>query len=40
MIPTNAVTAWGVEHPWPTREQVEQAADRAWAAQGTQPDNQ
>lgn len=24
MIPANAVTAWGVEHPWPTREQVEQ----------------
>ncbi|ANS80270.1 hypothetical protein SGUI_2874 [Serinicoccus hydrothermalis] len=24
MIPYNAVTAWGVDHPWPTREQVEQ----------------
>ncbi len=24
MIPANAITAWGVEHPWPTREQVEQ----------------
>jgi hypothetical protein len=24
MIPANAVTAWGADHPWPTREQVEQ----------------
>lgn len=24
MIPPNAVTAWGTDHPWPTREQVEQ----------------
>lgn len=24
MIPYDAVTAWGVGHPWPTREQVEQ----------------
>ena len=24
MIPANAVTAWSVNHPWPTREQVEQ----------------
>lgn len=24
MIPANAVTAWGVDHPWPTAEQVEQ----------------
>ena len=24
MIPVNTVTAWGAEHPWPTREQVEQ----------------
>ncbi len=24
MIPANAITAWGVDHPWPTREQVEQ----------------
>ena len=24
MIPYNDITAWGVLHPWPTREQVEQ----------------
>ncbi|HMQ66966.1 MAG TPA: nucleotidyl transferase AbiEii/AbiGii toxin family protein [Arachnia sp.] len=24
MIPANAITAWGTDHPWPTREQVEQ----------------
>ena len=24
MIPFDAVTAWGVDRPWPTREQVEQ----------------
>lgn len=24
MIPPNTVTAWGVGHPWPAREQVEQ----------------
>lgn len=24
MIPANAITAWGVDRPWPTREQVEQ----------------
>jgi predicted nucleotidyltransferase component of viral defense system len=24
MIPANAITAWGAERPWPTREQVEQ----------------
>jgi predicted nucleotidyltransferase component of viral defense system len=24
MIAANAITAWGVDHPWPTREQVEQ----------------
>lgn len=24
MIPYDAITAWGVDHPWPTREQVEQ----------------
>ena len=24
MIPANAVTSWGVDHRWPTREQVEQ----------------
>lgn len=24
MIPTNAITGWGVTHLWPTREQVEQ----------------
>lgn len=24
MIPANAITAWGVQHAWPTREQVEQ----------------
>lgn len=24
MIPANAITAWGVDHHWPTREQVEQ----------------
>jgi len=24
MIPFNDITAWGVYHPWPTREQVEQ----------------
>lgn len=24
MIPINAVTAWGADHPWPTPEQVEQ----------------
>lgn len=24
MIGANAITAWGVDHPWPTREQVEQ----------------
>lgn len=24
MIPANVITAWGVDHPWPTREQVEQ----------------
>ena len=24
MIPADAVTAWGVDHPWPTRGQVEQ----------------
>ena len=24
MIPYNAITAWGVLHPWPTREQIEQ----------------
>ena len=24
MIPFNTITAWGVTHPWPTREQVEQ----------------
>lgn len=24
MIPANAITAWGVEHRWPIREQVEQ----------------
>ncbi len=24
MIPANAITAWSVDHPWPTREQVEQ----------------
>ena len=24
MIPYNTITTWGVSHPWPTREQVEQ----------------
>ncbi|MCL2548885.1 MAG: nucleotidyl transferase AbiEii/AbiGii toxin family protein, partial [Symbiobacteriaceae bacterium] len=24
MIPYNTITSWGVTHPWPTREQVEQ----------------
>ena len=24
MIPANTITAWGVDRPWPTREQVEQ----------------
>jgi predicted nucleotidyltransferase component of viral defense system len=24
MIPYNTITAWGVSHPWPTREQIEQ----------------
>jgi len=24
MIPFNTITAWGVIHPWPTREQIEQ----------------
>lgn len=24
MIPANAITAWGVDRMWPTREQVEQ----------------
>ena len=24
MIPYNTVTAWGVTHPWATREQIEQ----------------
>jgi len=24
VIPYNAVTEWSVDHPWPTREQVEQ----------------
>jgi len=24
VIPYDAITAWGVAHPWPTREQVEQ----------------
>lgn len=24
MIPADAITAWSVTHPWPTREQVEQ----------------
>jgi predicted nucleotidyltransferase component of viral defense system len=24
MIPYNDITAWGNDHPWPTREQVEQ----------------
>jgi len=24
MIPYNTITAWGVLHPWPTREQIEQ----------------
>lgn len=24
MIPANAITAWGVSHTWPIREQVEQ----------------
>ena len=24
MIPINDITKWGVEHPWSTREQVEQ----------------
>lgn len=24
MIPVNTITAWGAEHPWPTREQIEQ----------------
>ena len=24
MIPYNTITAWGVTHPWITREQVEQ----------------
>jgi predicted nucleotidyltransferase component of viral defense system len=24
MIPYNSITAWGVSHPWPTREQIEQ----------------
>lgn len=24
VIPAGAVTAWSVDHPWPTREQVEQ----------------
>ena len=24
MIPAGAVTAWIADHPWPTREQVEQ----------------
>ena len=24
MIPYNAITAHGVSHPWPTREQIEQ----------------
>ena len=24
MIPYNVITAWGVSHPWPTREQIEQ----------------
>ncbi|WP_147522430.1 nucleotidyl transferase AbiEii/AbiGii toxin family protein [Brevibacterium senegalense] len=24
MIPANAITSWGVDHQWPTREQVEQ----------------
>jgi predicted nucleotidyltransferase component of viral defense system len=24
MIPYNDITAWGVSHPWPTREQIEQ----------------
>jgi predicted nucleotidyltransferase component of viral defense system len=24
MIPYNAITAWSVSHPWPTREQIEQ----------------
>lgn len=24
MIPVNAITAWSADHPWPTREQVEQ----------------
>jgi hypothetical protein len=24
MIPYNTITAWGVAHPWPTREQIEQ----------------
>lgn len=24
MIPADAITAWGVDHPWPTRVQIEQ----------------
>jgi len=24
MIPYNTITAWGVTHPWITREQIEQ----------------
>ena len=24
MIPYNTITNWGVSHPWPTREQIEQ----------------
>lgn len=24
MIPYDTITAWGVSHPWPSREQVEQ----------------
>ena len=34
MIPYDAVTAWGVGHPWPTREQVEQGLDVAQRGAG------
>ncbi|WP_010148699.1 nucleotidyl transferase AbiEii/AbiGii toxin family protein [Serinicoccus profundi] len=39
MISFDAVTAWGVDHPWPTREQVEQdlLLSRAICAIGADP---
>ncbi len=39
MIPYDAITAWGVAHPWPTREQVEQdlLLSRAICAIATDP---